>query len=101
MAFLEPKEPSSSCVTTYQPPSAVPVEFHTYKDSVMRPAGILLVPAMRSRDILHQAKRDHLDLRSDGSQDDQAGEVVRLSHSSAEAKSLKTRVKGTVILPLQ
>jgi hypothetical protein len=27
----------------------------------MRAAGILLVPTMRSRDILHQAKEDYLD----------------------------------------
>ncbi len=33
-------------------------------------------------------------LRSDGSHDDQAGEAGPVEHSSAEAKSLKTRVKG-------
>ncbi len=35
-------------------------------------------------------------LRSDGSQDDQAGEAGLLEQSSGEAKSLKTRVKVTV-----
>jgi hypothetical protein len=75
VAFSEPEEPSSSCVASYQPPNAVLVEFHTYKDSVMRAAGMLLVPTMCSRDILHQAKGDHLDLRSDGSQYDQAEEA--------------------------
>jgi hypothetical protein len=43
-----------------QQTSAVPVRFRDYKDSVMRVAGILWVPTMPSRDILLQAKGDHL-----------------------------------------
>jgi hypothetical protein len=58
---LEPKEPSSSFVASYPPHSAVPVEFCNSKDSVMRVAGILWVPTMCSKYILHQAKGDHLD----------------------------------------
>ncbi len=50
--LLEPKEPFDSFVASYQPHSAVPVEFQNHKDSVMRAAGILLVPTLRSRDIL-------------------------------------------------
>ncbi len=45
---------------TKQQACAVPVKFHDYKDSVMRVAGILWVPTMHSRDILLQAKGDHL-----------------------------------------
>jgi hypothetical protein len=59
---------------------------------------------MCSRYILHQAKGGSSwssPLRSDASQDDQVGEAVPVSCSSAEAKSLKTRVKGIVRLPLQ
>jgi hypothetical protein len=59
--LLEPEEPSSSFVASYQPHSAVTVVFQNHKDRVMRAAGILWVPAMRSRDILQQAKEDHLD----------------------------------------
>ncbi len=40
-------------------------------------------------------------LRSDGSRDDQAGEAGPVEHSSAEAKSLKTRGQGTLRLPPQ
>ncbi len=40
-------------------------------------------------------------LRSDGSRDDQAGEAGPAEHSSAEAKSLKTRGQRTVRLPPQ
>ncbi len=40
-------------------------------------------------------------LRSDGSQDDQAGEAGLVEQSSAEAKSLKTKGQGTVQLPPQ
>jgi hypothetical protein len=61
--------------------SAVPVEFHNCNDSAMRVAGRLRVPIMHSKDILRQAKRRIV--------------VVR---SSTEAKILKTRVKGTVRL---
>jgi hypothetical protein len=43
---------------TKQQASAVLVEFSDYKDRVMRVAGILRVPTMRSRNILLQA--DHL-----------------------------------------
>jgi hypothetical protein len=42
-------------------PRALLVRFHNYNDSVMRVARILRVPTMHSRDILLQAKRDHLD----------------------------------------
>ncbi len=58
---LEPKQPSSSFIAFYQLHSAVPVVFQNQKDSVMRVAGILWVPTMRSRDILLQANGDHLD----------------------------------------
>ncbi len=47
-------------------------------DSVTRVAGKLQVPTMQSRDILHQAKGGSSwssPLRSEGSQDDQAGEA--------------------------
>jgi hypothetical protein len=44
---------------TKQQASAVLVEFCDYKDSVMRVARILCVPTC-SRDILLQAKGDHL-----------------------------------------
>jgi hypothetical protein len=60
--------------------SAVPVEFHNCNDSVTRVAGRLWVPTMRSRDILHQAKGGsscRVPLRSDGSRDDQVGELVQ------------------------
>jgi hypothetical protein len=57
---LEPKEPSSSFVASYQPHSAVPVIFQNH-DSVMRAAEIFWVPTMRSREILLQAMGDHLD----------------------------------------
>jgi hypothetical protein len=58
--------------------SAVLVKFHDYRDSVMRVAGMLRVPTMRSRDILLQARGGSSwssPLRSDGSRDDQAGEA--------------------------
>jgi hypothetical protein len=41
---------------TKQQASAVLVEFHDYKDSVMRVARILRVPTMHSRDIVLQAR---------------------------------------------
>ncbi len=89
---------------TKQQASAVPVEFHDYKDSVTRVAGILWVTSMRSRDFLLQAKGDHLGrVHSDQT----VLEMIRQrrlvwdSCSSVEAKSLKTRVKGTVQQPLQ
>jgi hypothetical protein len=44
---------------TKQWASAVLVKFCDYKNSVIRVAGILCVPTMRSRDILLQAKGDH------------------------------------------
>ena len=40
-------------------------------------------------------------LRSNGSQDDQAGEAGPVEQSSAEAKSLKTKGQGTARLPPQ
>jgi hypothetical protein len=70
----------------------------------MRADGTLRVPTMRSRDNLQQAEGDHLDrvhsdqmiLKMIG-----PGRLARYSQSSAEAKSLKTRVKRTVQLLLQ
>jgi hypothetical protein len=41
--------------------ASLPVEFHNDKDSVMTAARILWVLTMRSREILHHAKGDHLD----------------------------------------
>jgi hypothetical protein len=52
--------------------------FHDYKHSVMKVAGILWVPTMRSKDILLQAMGGSSwssPLRSGGSRDDQAGEA--------------------------
>jgi hypothetical protein len=91
-------------MNTKQQASALPVEFHDYKESVMRVAGILWFPTMRSRDILLQAKGDHLGhihsyqmvLKMI-----KQGRLVPKSRSSAEAKSLETSVKGTVQLLLQ
>ncbi len=83
-----------------QQASAVPVKFCDYKDSVMRVAGILWVPTMRSRDTLLQAKGDHLGLRSDGSQMIRRGEVGLVEPELSRVQDLKTRVKGTVQLPL-
>jgi hypothetical protein len=60
---------------------------------------------MHSRDILLQAKEgDHLDqVHSDLMVLEmiRRRRLIRQSSSSAEAKSLKTRFKGTVCLPLQ
>jgi hypothetical protein len=47
-------------MNTKQQASAVPVKFCDYKDSVMRVAWILWISTMRSREILLQAKGDHL-----------------------------------------
>ncbi len=47
-------------MNTKQQASAVPLEFCDYKDSVMSVARILQVPTMHSKDILLQAKGDHL-----------------------------------------
>jgi hypothetical protein len=58
--------PAALLLHTYCP-SAVPVKFHNYSDSLMRVAGRLQVPTMHSRDFLLQAK--------DGSRDDQAREA--------------------------
>ncbi len=63
----------------------------------MRVAGILRVPTIRSRDILLQAKGDHLDrVHSDQMVLEmiRRGRLVRQSSSSAEAKSLKAKAKG-------
>jgi hypothetical protein len=59
--LLETHRTPSSFVASCQLQSALLVEFHNHKYSVMRAAGILWVPTMRSRDILQQAKWDHLD----------------------------------------
>ncbi len=66
----------------------------------MRIVGNLRVPTGHSRVILLQAKWSlgSSQVRSDGSCDDQAGEAGPVEHSSAEAKSLKTRGQGTVRL---
>jgi hypothetical protein len=62
VAFWNPKNPPAALLLLVNPPnSAVLVEFHNHKDSVMRAAEILRAPIMRSRDILHQAEGDHLD----------------------------------------
>ncbi len=86
------------------PHSAVQVEFFNNKDSFLRAAEILRAPTMCSRDILQQAKGDHLDWVHSVQlvlEMIRQGRLVQRSRSSAEAKSLKTRVKGTVRLPLQ
>ncbi len=64
----------------------------------MKAAGILRVPSMCSRDILLQAKGDHLDqVHSDQMVLEmiRPGRLVRWSHSSAEAKSLKLGLQGS------
>ncbi len=67
-----PSTPCASCLTF----RAVPVESHNCNDSITRVAGRLRVPTMHSRDILHQAKGDHLGrVHSDGSREYQAGEA--------------------------
>ncbi len=89
--LLEPKEPFSSFVASYQPHSAVPVVFQNHKDSVMRASGILQVLTMRSRDILQQAKGDHLDrVHSDQMvlEITRRGRLVQYSHSSEEVSKL-------------
>ncbi len=55
----------------------MPVKCKNYKESVIRVAGILQVPAKPSRDILqHPRGSPWLSLlRLDGSRDDQAGEA--------------------------
>jgi hypothetical protein len=47
-------------MNTKQQASAVSVGFCDYKDSVMRVARIIWVPTMSSKDILLQARGDHL-----------------------------------------
>ncbi len=73
------------------------------KDSIRRVVGNLWVPTGHSRDILLQAKGitgiESTQIR--WFSDDQAGEAGPVEHSSAEAKSLKTRGQGTVQLPPQ
>jgi hypothetical protein len=59
-SLLKTIEPPASLLLHTNRPSAVPVEFHNYNDSVTRVAGRLRVPIMCSRDILLQAKGDHL-----------------------------------------
>jgi hypothetical protein len=101
---LEPKEPSSNFVASYQQHSAVQVEFHNNKDSFLRAAEILQAPTMCSRDFLQQAKGDLLDRVHSVQmvlEMIRQGRLVQRTRSSAEAKSLKTRVKGTVRLPCQ
>ncbi len=61
MALKKPIEPPSSFVASCQLHSAVPIEFHNHKDSVMRVAGILQDRTMHSRVALWQAKEDYLD----------------------------------------
>jgi hypothetical protein len=74
----KPKNPPAALLLRTYHSSAVPVEFHNCNDSVIRVAGRLRVPTMRSKDILHQAKGESYwssPLRSDGSQDYQAAEA--------------------------
>ncbi len=70
------RTPSSS-VASEQPSNAVPVKFTTYKDSVIRVAGMLWVPTVRPRDILQGPMGSPFSstLRSEGSRGDQAGEA--------------------------
>ncbi len=71
------KKPAALLFHTKRP-SAVPVKFHNYNNSVTRVAGRLWVPTMRSWDILLQAKGGSSwssPLRSDGSQNDRVGEA--------------------------
>jgi hypothetical protein len=78
---------------------AVPVQFHNCNDIFTRVAGRLWVPNMCSRDILHQAK--------EGSSSTQIRWFSRRSGGggwfgrAVAQRSLKTRVKMTVRLPLQ
>jgi hypothetical protein len=65
----------------------------------MRAARILRVPTMRSRDILHPAKRDHLDRVHS---DQMVFKMIGVGGvGGGQAKSLKTRVKEIIRLPLQ
>jgi hypothetical protein len=66
LGLLEPKEPSNIFVASYQQPSAAPVEFHNYKDSVMRAAGILQIlrnSAAGQGDYLDLVHSDYMDLK--------------------------------------
>jgi hypothetical protein len=56
--FLETIEHTSSFVALYQPPQCSTSQVHN--SSVTRVAGILRAPPICSRDILLQAKGDHL-----------------------------------------
>jgi hypothetical protein len=76
--LLKTIERPSSFVASYLHFSAVSVQFHNCNDSDTRVAKRLRVPTMGLRDILHQAKGGSFwlsPLRSDGSQDDWAGEA--------------------------
>ncbi len=76
--FEKPQRPPAPYVASCLTSRAVLVKFHNCNDSVTRVGGRLQVPTMRSRDILHQAKGGSSwlsPLRSDGSQDNQAGEA--------------------------
>jgi hypothetical protein len=53
-------EPLAALLLHTNCPSAVPVKFHNYNDNVTRVAGRFRVPTIRSKDILLQAKGDHL-----------------------------------------
>ncbi len=55
----KPQNPPAALLLSNRP-SALPVKFHNYNDSVKRVAGRLRVPTMHSRDILLQDKGDHL-----------------------------------------
>ncbi len=91
VAFWKTTEPPAAFLPHTQHANAVPVKFHNCNESVMRVAGKLRVPTMRSRDIMHQAKGGSSwssPLRSDGSRGDQAGEAGPVEPSSAKAKSL-------------
>jgi hypothetical protein len=54
------EEPPAALLLYTDHPSAVPVEFYSYNYRVTKVARRLRVPTIRSRDILLQAKGDHL-----------------------------------------
>jgi hypothetical protein len=97
-------EPHISFVPSYQTLQCSTSRVPYCNDGAMRVARRLQVPTMHSKDILFQAERDNLDWVYS---DQMVLEMIRWeggwsgSCSSAEANSLKTRVKGNIWLPLQ
>jgi hypothetical protein len=57
----KPWNPPAALLLYTNPTSAVQGKFYNYNDKVVRVAGRLWAPTMRSRNILLQAKGDHLD----------------------------------------